>query len=84
MPRSKITQNKNQIVDVHYVTMSIILKAHKKCKLKVKQCMQDHTLIKFMHNNNVKNKLLKCGRHVIIMPYFMTIQKNSDITTHIL
>ena len=60
MPRSKIIQNKNQIDDVHFVNMSIILHAHKKWKLKVKQCMYDHTFRRFMYNNNIKNKLLKC------------------------
>jgi len=40
--------------------MSVILKAHKKCKLKVKQYMHDHTFSRFVHNNNTKNKLLKC------------------------
>jgi hypothetical protein len=74
---------KNQIVDVYYVNMSIILKAHKKWKLKVKQCMHDHTFSRFMYYNNIKNMLVKCW-HLIIMSNFMMIQKNSDLTTHIL
>jgi hypothetical protein len=55
----------------------------KKCKLKVTQCMHDHTFSRFMYNNSKKSNLLKCW-HLIIMPNFMTIQKNRDITTHIL
>lgn len=77
------TKQKNLIVDVHYVNTFIILNAHKKCKLKVKQCMHDHTFSRFMYNNSIKNNLLKCW-HLIIMPNFMTIQKNCDITAHIL
>ena len=60
------------------------IKSTQKMQTEGKQCMHDHTFSRFMHNNNIKNKLLKCWQHLIIMPYFMTIQKNSDITTHIL